>query len=139
MRRRILALVTVAPLLLAACSVSPGEKVTVRIDDKSIRVTPASATSGRVRLEIDSLGDQTHDLALIIAESAAELPRTPEGKLDLTANRPIDEIEPFKPGAYIATSPNLPAGEYLVVCTLHVEKLKVAKFVVKARKKQVGG
>jgi hypothetical protein len=136
--KRLVVLVAAVPLILgAACSVSPGDKVSVRLDEWSIKVTPATARSGRVRFQIDSVGKERHDLALIQAARVEDLPRTPEGKLDLAANRPIDEIEAFEPGHYIATSPNLLAGKYLVVCTLedHVARGMWAKFTVVARKK----
>lgn len=133
--RRKLMLCAIAALVLAGCSVSPGEKVTIGIDDQRITVSPASVLSGRVRLAIDSVGEQTHDLALMLGKDVAALPRTPDGKLDLVANRPIDEIKEFKPGHYIATSPNLPEGEYLVVCTLHQDQVKFASLTIKPRKK----
>ena len=102
----------------SACSISPGDEVGVTMKEWSITVAPASARSGRVRLAIDSFGSRQHDLALVQAKDVGEVPRTPDGKLDLTGvYRPIDEIKPFRPGHYIATSPNLAAGHYIVVCT----------------------
>ena len=98
-----------------------------------------------MRFEIDSIGEMKHDLALVLAKSVDDLARTPEGKLDLTANRPIDEIEAFEPGHYSATSPNLPAGNYLMICTLtsevngqqvdHLAQGMSTKFTVVARKR----
>lgn len=117
--RRLLPLVLVAVLATGtACSVSPGDKVTLTIDEWSMKVEPGQVRSGRVRFEIDSVGETQHDLALVLAKNVDELPRTPDGKLDLTANRPIDEITAFDPGHYSATSPNLLAGQYLLLCTL---------------------
>lgn len=144
--RRLLLLALVPVLLLgSACSVSPGDKVTVTIDEWSMKVEPGQARSGRVRFDIDSVGEQQHDLALVLAKRVEDLPRTPDGKLDLTANRPIDEIEAFEPGHYSATSPNVLAGEYLFICTLvtevngqqvdHLAQGMWAKFTVVARKR----
>lgn len=144
--RRLLLLALVSVLMMgAACSVSPGDKVEVTIDEWSLKVDPGQARSGRVRFEIDSVGKMRHDLALVLAKSVDELARTPEGKLDLSANRPIDEIEAFEPGYYSATSPNLLAGDYLFICTLtsevngqqvdHLAKGMWTKFTVVARKR----
>lgn len=132
----VLVLVLVFAVVLPGCSVRPGDKVGVTVQEYSISLSPPSATAGRIRLLIDSIGNEVHDLKLIAAKSLAELPRTPEGKLDLVANRPMDEIEQFEPGHYIATSPNLPAGQYVVVCTIHVDQGMVAEFTVNPRKKK---
>ena len=134
--KRLIVLGVVLSVVLAGCSVRPGDKVAVTVQEYSISLDPASATAGRVRLLIDSIGNEVHDLRLMPGKTLEELPRTPEGKLDLVANRPMDEIEEFEPGHYIATSPNLPAGQYVVVCTIHVDQGMVANFKVNPRKKK---
>jgi hypothetical protein len=144
MRRvRLIALLALVPFLLAGCSVSPGDKVRVSMDEWSMAVRPAEATSGRVRFEIDSEGEMTHDFALLLAKDITAVPKLPTGALDLEgANRPIDEIEAFEPGHYIATTPNLLAGDYLMVCTLvtdgvpHFAQGMVTKFHVNERAKK---
>lgn len=122
----------------SACSVSAGDKVQITLKEWSLTAAPGQARSGRVRFEIDSVGATKHDLALILANRVEDLARTPDGKLDLAANRPIDEIEAFEPGHYVATSPNLLAGKYLFVCTLddHFARGMWAKFTVVARGKK---
>ena len=134
--KRLLVFVALLPLVLAGCSVSPGDKVDVTMKEYSIAVSPHAITSGRVRWAIDSIGKEDHDLAFVFAKSVAELPRTPEGKLDLVAGRPIDEIEKFGPGHYIATSPLLRPGHYLVICTIHVDQGMVAKLTINPRTKE---
>jgi plastocyanin len=136
--KRLLLFVVLVPLLLAGCSVSPGDKVDVTMKEYSIAVSPSAITSGRVRWAIDSVGNEDHDLAFILAKSVDELPRTPEGKLDLVAGRPIDEIEKFEPGHYIATSPLLRPGRYLVICTIHVDQGMVTKLTINPRTKENG-
>jgi hypothetical protein len=137
MTRRIFAVAIAATLLLSACSISPGDKVGVTMREWSLKVSPSSVRSGRVRFAIDSLGDAQMDMALIQAKDLAEVKRTPDGKLDLTgAFRPIDEIKPFEPGHYIATSPNLAAGHYLVICRLHADQGMVANLTIVPRKKK---
>jgi plastocyanin len=134
--KRLVLFAVILPLVLAGCSVSPGDKVDVTMKEYSIAVSPTSITSGRVRWAIDAVGEEDHDLAFILAENVAGLPRTPEGKLDLVAGRPIDEIEKFRPGHYIATSPLLRPGHYLVVCTIHVDQGMVADLTIKPRTKE---
>ena len=136
--KRLLVFAVLVPLVFAGCSVSPGDKVDVTMKEYSIAVRPPTVTSGRVRFAIDSVGDEDHDLAFILAKDVAELPRTPEGKLDLVAGRPIDEIEKFAPGHYIATSPLLRPGHYLVICTIHVDQGMVAKLTINARTNEGG-
>jgi uncharacterized cupredoxin-like copper-binding protein len=136
--RRLLAVTAALAVVASACSVSPGDKVDVTMQDFSISVTPARATSGRVRFAVDSVGKEKHNFTLMLAKEPSELVRTPEGKLDLEGpNRPIDEIEEaFEPGAYILTTPNLLAGDYLIVCTIHFDQGMVTKFQVDPRKKK---
>lgn len=145
-RGRVLTLVALTTVLVAGCSVSPGDKVTVTMDEWSMDVAPAQATAGRIRFAIDSVGEREHSFALMLAKDVADLAKKPDGSLELEgASRPIDEIEPFAPGHYIATTPNLLAGDYLIVCTLvtdgvaHYAQGMVTKFHVDARKKKVGG
>jgi uncharacterized cupredoxin-like copper-binding protein len=140
MNRRLasVALIAAVALVAPACSISPGDKVGVTMKEYSIALNPAhGARSGRVRFAIDSVGELEHDFALVQAKTLAEIPRTPEGKLDLTgAFRPIDEIKPFRPGHYIATSPNLNAGHYLVLCTIHADQGMVTDLTLAPRKKK---
>lgn len=136
--KRLMVLLAASSVVLAGCSVSPGDKVDVTMKDFSIDVSPSEVRSGRVRFAIDSIGTEQHDLKFILASTVDALARTPEGKLDLVANRPVDEIETFKPGHYLATSPLLNPGHYLVVCTIHVDQGMVAKLTVNPRKKAEG-
>lgn len=140
MSRRFVSLACIAAigLVASACSISPGDKVTVTMKEYSIAVdAPHGTRSGRVRFAIDSVGELEHDFALVQAKNLGEIPRTPEGKLDLTgAYRPIDEIKPFRPGHYIATSPNLNAGHYLVICTIHADQGMVDDLTLAPRTKK---
>ncbi len=142
-RVRLVALLALVAVLLAGCSVSPGDKVTVTMKEWSMAVSPAAATAGRIRFEIDSDGERKHNFALILGKDIAAVPKTATGALELEgANRPIDEIEAFEPGHYIATTPNLLAGDYVMVCTLvtdgvpHYVQGMVTKFHVNPRTKK---
>jgi hypothetical protein len=105
-------------LLGAGCSVSPGDKVAIGLEEWKIDIAPASVRSGRVQLEIDNDGKLTHNLVLLRKADVSQLALTPEGAVDLAVDRPIDEIEDLPPGSYLAASPNVLAGDYLVVCTV---------------------
>jgi hypothetical protein len=105
-------------LLAGGCSVSPGDKVVVGLREWAIEVGPTSVRSGRVQFEIDNEGDLTHNLVLMRKSDVSELALTPEGAVDVAVDRPIDEIENLGPGNYLAVSPNVLAGDYLVVCTI---------------------
>jgi uncharacterized cupredoxin-like copper-binding protein len=118
MRRVGLCVGAVALLLAGGCSVSPGDKVSVGLEEWKIDIKPASVRSGRVQFEIDNDGELTHDLVLIHKADPSQLALTPEGGVDLAVDRPIDEIKDLEPGSYLAASPNVLAGEYLVVCTI---------------------
>lgn len=104
--------------MAGGCSVSPGDKVAVRLEEWKIDVSPGSVRSGRVQFEIDNEGALTHNLVLIRKGDVSELARTPEGGVDVAVDRPIDEIDDLRPGSYLAASPNVLAGAYLLVCTI---------------------
>ena len=55
---------------------------------------------------------------LIRKADPSQLALTPEGGVDVALDRPIDEIEDLEPGNYLAASPNVLAGDYLLVCTI---------------------
>ncbi len=119
-RRRVAALAAGVACALAfgGCSVSPGDKVAVGLDEWKIDVAPSSVRSGRVQFEIDNDGELTHNLVLIRKADVSQLALTPEGGVDVALDRPIDEIEDLRPGNYLAASPNVLAGDYLLVCTI---------------------
>ena len=121
MRRRragAVGLVAAVLLLASGCSVSPGDKLSVGLHEFKIDISPGSVRSGRVQLEIDNESGLTHDLVLIRKADISELALTPEGAVDVKVDRPIDEIVDLPPGSYLAVSPNVLAGDYLVVCTV---------------------
>ena len=121
MRRRsmgVLGLGAAFALALGGCSVSPGDKVAVGLEEWKIEVSPSSVRSGRVQFEIDNDGELTHNLVLIRKADPSQLALTPEGGVDVALDRPIDEIEDLEPGNYLAASPNVLAGDYLLVCTI---------------------
>lgn len=143
--KRLVVIVGALAVLASGCSVSPGDKVNVHMEEWSIAVTPAKATAGRVRFEIDSTGERQHNFALMLVKKPEDLVKNPDGSLNLEgANRPIDEIEAFEPGHYSAMTPNLLAGDYVMVCTLvtdgvpHFAQGMVAKFHVDPKRKKVG-
>lgn len=105
-------------LLASGCSVSPGDKVAVGLREWKIDVAPATVRSGRVQFEIDNEGELTHDLVLIRKADPSQLALTPEGGVDVAVERPIDQVEDLGPGSYLAASPNVLAGDYLLVCTI---------------------
>ena len=113
-----LVVVAAVALLGSGCSVSPGDKVSIGLEEWKISVSPASVKAGRVQLEIDNDGDLTHNLVLMRKADPSQLALTPEGGVDVATERPIDEIEDLKPGSYLAASPNVLAGDYLLVCTI---------------------
>lgn len=104
--------------LAGGCSVSPGDKVAVGLREWKIDVAPAAVRAGRVQLEIDNAGELLHDLVLIRKAEVDQLARTPSGGVDVAVDRPIDEIEDLEPGSYLAVSPNVLPGDYLLVCTV---------------------
>jgi hypothetical protein len=118
MRHRRIGVAAAVLLLAGACSVSPGDKVSVGLREWKIDLGSGPVRSGRVQFEIDNDGDLTHNLVLIRKADVSQLALTPEGGVDTAVDRPIDEIDDLGPGSFLAVSPNVLPGDYLVVCTI---------------------
>lgn len=97
---------------------SPGDKVSVGLGEWKIDVGSKAVHSGRVQFEIDNTGHLQHNLVLIRKADVSQLALTPDGGVDVAVDRPIDEIKDLEPGSYLAASPNVLPGDYLVVCTI---------------------
>lgn len=110
-----------AALLVSSCSRSPGDLLTMDVEEWSITVDPDTAESGPVRLDINHTGELEHELALMPGTSPDDIPRNEDGTVDTATRRPIDQIKSVTPGTYRVNAPNIPQGEYLWVCTLVTE------------------
>ena len=110
---------------VAACEPvgSGGTELAVTLDEWSVTLAEDSAAAGLIRFAGDNEGDEAHELVIVRAESADDLP-VEAGKVaeDGLANGAfVGEIEAFPAGETCEGSFELAAGTYVLFCNI-VEK-----------------
>ena len=104
-----------------------GEELTttavVELDlvEYAITVDPPTVPAGVIHLEAHNEGALRHEIVVVRAASAAELPTTDEGSFaedEVPAGTVLGEIEPFGAGLTCDGSFELAAGSYVLLCNL---------------------
>jgi hypothetical protein len=95
-------------------------KLDVTLDEFSIELTHAEVPAGQVTLEIKNEGAEPHEVVVVQADSAAELP-VKDGKVDEESLPPdtfIGEVEAFPAGESCEGTFELEAGNYVLLCNI---------------------
>jgi len=111
-------------LILAACS-SSGGTIDVALGEWVVKVDPASVSAGEVTVVADNQGAETHELVIVRANSASDLPVDENGKVledELEAGTFIGEIEEFAAGSSQEDTFDLEAGTYILFCNIVEEE-----------------
>src|SRR5688572_21403875 len=88
-------------LLVSSCSEHvPRPEVGIRLDDYSMEVSPDAADEGIVKMFVDNQSGQKHELLLIRARAAADLPLRTDGSVDYDRVQIGDRLEAVGPGRY---------------------------------------
>ncbi len=130
-----LAAVTVAMIMLVACSsgastkgttevAGVGQSTVVPITEKDFSLTSAQNTvaAGKVTFDVKNQGPSTHEFVLIKTETAADqLPfdsSSSDVNEDDTSLHHVDEVEDIKPGKSKKLTADLQPGHYVFICNL---------------------
>jgi len=111
-------------LAMAACS-SGGDTVDVELGEWVVNATPSSASAGEITFKADNQGAETHELVIVRAGSADDLPVDENGKVledELPAGAFIGEIEEFDAGTSEEATFDLDAGTYILFCNILEEE-----------------
>ena len=103
---------------------SGGTEVPVTLDEWSVTVEGDSVEAGDVRFVIDNTGDEAHELVVVQADAADELP-VADGQVvedELPAGAFIGEVEAFPAGDSCEGSFELTAGRYVLFCNIVEEE-----------------
>lgn len=125
MRRIWIPLAAFALLLVVAGCSSGGSSVDVGLSEWIVSPDPTSVDTGDITFNADNQGSETHELVIVRADSAADLPTDANGKVDedaLPAGAFIGEIEEFDAGTKESATFNLPAGNYILFCNITEEE-----------------
>ena len=114
--RALMTFAVTAALLLAACAQGPA-KLTVTMDEWSIKLSQSSVPSGSVAFSLQNAGKEEHELVILKTDIAPD-------KLALRASDPtkveepgaVGEIEEVAPGTSKEATFDLQPGNYVLIC-----------------------
>ena len=117
MPRAVIGAAVLAAVLLGCGDPIPRSEVRVTLDEYSLSLRPGRSDEGTVRIFIDNLGQEEHELVFVRARSVDELPLKPDGSVDLSKAQIADQLKPLAPGKY-RIQPELFPGPLVVFCNL---------------------
>lgn len=96
-------------------------QVQVALAEWSVSPVPAQVAAGRVAFMARNAGQQPHELVVVRAQRADDLPVAPNGAVDenrLPDGALIGEIGPFPPGQNCTGVFTLQPGSYVLLCNI---------------------
>ena len=96
-------------------------QVQVALAEWSVSPAPAQVAAGRIAFLARNTGQQPHELVIVRAPRADDLPVAPNGAVDenrLPDGALIGEISPFPPGQNCAGVFTLQPGSYVLLCNI---------------------
>lgn len=118
---KVLSVVALAGLGLAACSDGDDGGPSAELSEFSITVEPSSVESGEVSFSVENVGEITHEFVVVATDlDASDLPTTDDGSVDEEGEgiTPIDEIEDIEAGNSESLTVNLDPGNYVLFCNV---------------------
>jgi uncharacterized cupredoxin-like copper-binding protein len=128
--RRVL-LATLAASLVPAATALAGGSTKVTLNEFSTKVSPKSATAGKVTFNIKNAGGDEHELAVIKTSTAASKLKVSAGRASEKGK--IAEAEDIGGGKSKKLSVTLKKGHYVLICNLpgHYQQGMRTDFTVK--------
>jgi uncharacterized cupredoxin-like copper-binding protein len=127
-------------LTLGACSSDSGETVNVAAADFSLTPDVTSVPAGTVKFKVKNNGGFGHEMVVVKAADASDLPTKPNGEVDedkIAKAAQLGEVEDVLPGQTKTLKLDLDAGKYVLFCnrvdgttTIHFKKGMHADFTV---------
>ena len=108
---------------LAACSDDDGPDVTAKMTEFTVTPDPDRVGAGSITIKADNVGGETHELVLVKADSASDLPTDKDGAVDEEAFasagvEAMGEVEDVEKGTSKDLTADLDAGNYVVFCNI---------------------
>jgi uncharacterized cupredoxin-like copper-binding protein len=106
-------------IALGACSSSDGKTVDVAVADFSIKPAETSVAAGDVKFDVHNNGTFGHEMVVVKAADASELPTKPDGEVNEDAipePERMGEVEAINPGFSKTLKLKLSAGKYVLFC-----------------------
>lgn len=131
--RALASIAVIAALLLVSCAQGPA-KVTVTMEEWSIKLSQTDVPAGPVTFGVKNTGTQEHELVLLKTDIAPD--KLPDRATDPTkADEPgnVGEIEDISSGSFKEATFDLTPGKYVLICNVasHYKSGMRVSFVVK--------
>ena len=123
----ICALVALAPTALGACGGSNAKPVDVFMADFTMKPSVSSIAAGTIKFTVHNDGAFGHEMVVVKAAAAADLPTKADGEVDEDAIPESDrmgEVAAVNPGFSKTLKLKLSAGKYILFCN-NVDGTKV--------------
>ncbi|MET1002409.1 MAG: hypothetical protein ABWZ15_11410 [Acidimicrobiia bacterium] len=114
----------IAGVAFAGCGDDGGAKVDVTLGEFIVEPDPTSEDAGEIEFVGDNGGGETHELVVVRAANAEELPTDADGAVDeaqLPEGALIGEIEDIEAGTSKSVTLDLEAGDYVLFCNVTEE------------------
>lgn len=95
------------------------------LDEWSVAPDTSSAAATSVTFVADNVGEKPHELVVVRGDDVDALPVDEQGALDeeaLDKEALVGEIEPFPAGEDCPGTFEMPAGRYVLLCTIVEEE-----------------
>ncbi len=117
--RMVMAFALIA-MVLAACT-SSGSSVDVSLYEWGLDRAPTSVSAGDVTFKATNDGSETHEMVVVKADSAADIPTDADGAADesqMDETVFIGEVEDVEAGANKSVTLTLEPGTYVIFCNV---------------------
>lgn len=129
----VLAVASLALFGLAACGDDDdgaedgggAETVDVVLSEFIVEPEVTSVDAGEIEFVADNQGGEVHELVVVRAASAADLPTDADGAVDesqIPEEDQLGEIEDIQPGDSATLTVDLDAGDYVLLCNIVEEE-----------------
>jgi uncharacterized cupredoxin-like copper-binding protein len=118
--------VLVVSLIFVGCTgAGEGEPVNVVLGEYVVQPEPTSVEAGQVTFTADNQGGETHELVVVNAASADELPVDENGAFDEESfgeDNVLGEVEDVESGEQQQLALDLEPGTYVLLCNVTEEE-----------------
>jgi uncharacterized cupredoxin-like copper-binding protein len=119
--RTVAALVALVGAVVGCGGGSDTTSVDVGLKEFSVTPDPVQVASGETEFTADNIGSETHEMVIVRAASAADLPTDADGAVDedkIAKDDQIGEAEDVEPGRTKSVTFDLKAGDYVIFCNV---------------------
>jgi uncharacterized cupredoxin-like copper-binding protein len=113
--------VVLAALLVGCGGGSDTTDVDVSLKEFTVTPDPIEVDAGEIQFTADNIGTEVHEMVIVRAKSAGDLPTDAEGAVDeeqIAKDDQVGEVEDVPKGKTKSISFDLKAGDYVIFCNV---------------------